>query len=307
MSKAHDVASEINQSSKSFLGKLKTHAFDAVALGLVTAIGLLNLGAIELKDLGAEFFDILLEAVPFYFGSVALALNYYKKGVYAGKATESFNQVVQTYSTIVNGFIGRQIDRLGDFCTWYNRKALLMKQEAILREVAISIKRFDEYIKDELGHVLPPLKIVSDSDLISTYGDYVGKKIIEAKNVKIKGLSVNNLLGNANNDDITDLGKSEHEMFVDRSKEYSVVYSISIIVMSMMGVKDIFEWGWMGAFLLLFKLLYILCRSYMKYFEGFDDVTVRLAGHMSRKIDVLKEFDYWYKTETESTSQEIVD
>jgi hypothetical protein len=299
MSKIDNFASELNENNKSLANKIKTHVFDVIALGLVVSIGLLNLGAIELKNIGEEIFSILLEAVPFYIGSVALALNYYKKGVYAGKATKSFVEVVNAYSKIVNGFVGKQIDKLNEFCSNYNRKAMLIKQESILREAAISITRFDEYTKDENGNTLPPLKIVSDDDLIKTYGEYVGGKIIQAKNVKVKGISPNSILGNNNTDDITDLGKTEHEMFMDRSKEYSILYSVSIVIMSIMGVKDIFEWGWMGAFLLLFKLLYILSRSYMKYFEGFDDVTVRLANHISRKIDVLKEFDYWYGEETE--------
>lgn len=299
MSKIDNFASELNENNKSLANKLRTHVFDVIALGLVVSIGLLNLGAIELKNIGKEFFSILLEAVPFYLGSVALALNYYKKGVYAGKAAESFVKVVNAYSQIVNGFVGKQIDKLNEFCSNYNRKALLIKQESILREAAISIKRFDEYTEDERGNALPPLKITPDTDLIATYGEYVAGKIIQAKNVKIKGISPNSILGNNNTDDITDLGKTEQEMFVDRSKEYSILYSVSIVVMSIMGVKDILEWGWMGAFLLLFKLLYILSRSYMKYFEGFDDVTVRLVNHMSRKIDVLKEFDYWYGEEVE--------
>ena len=300
MGKIDNFASELNENNKSVVNKLRTHIFDVIALGLVVSIGLLNLGAIELKNIGTEIFSILLEAVPFYLGSVALALNYYKKGVYAGKATKSFLEVVNAYSQIVNGFVGKQIDKLNEFCSNYNRKALLIKQESILREAAISIKRFDEYTEDECGNILPPLKIVSDDDLIATYGEYVGGKIIQAKNVKIKGISPNSILGNNNTDDITDLGKTEQEMFVDRSKEYSILYSVSIVVMSVMGVKDILEWGWMGAFLLLFKLLYILSRSYMKYFEGFDDVTIRLVNHMSRKIDVLKEFDYWYGEEIET-------
>ena len=104
------------------------------------------------------------------------------------------------------------------------------------------------------------------------------------------------MLGNLNTDDITDLGKNEQEMLKDRSREYSIVYLASILIMSMMGVKDILEWGWMGAFLLLFKMLYILCRSYMKYFEGFDDIDVKLVNHFSRKTDVLKEFNYWYES-----------
>lgn len=300
MNRIDNFASELNENSKSLANKIKTHAFDAVAVGLVIAIGLLNLGAIELKNVGTEIFSILLETIPFYLGSVALALNYYRKGVYSAKATKSFNDIVVGFSTIVNGFTGKQIDRLGDFCLRYNKKALRIRQESILREVAISIERFDEHVKDESGHLLPPLKVVPDAELIATYGEHVGKKIIEAKNVKIKGINVNNLLGNYNVDDITDLGKNEQEMLKDRSKEYSIVYFVSILLMSLMGIKDVLQWGWMGAFLLLFKMLYILCRSYMKYFEGYDDITVRLANHISRKIDVLKEFDYWYNTEIES-------
>ena len=294
MSKVNDIAVELNENNKSLTDKIKTYVFDVIALGLVIAVGLLNLGAIELRNIGTELINILLEAVPFYLGSIALALNFYKKGVYAGKSGKTFIDIVKMYSTKVNALTGRQIDKLNDFCFQYNCKALRMRQEAILRDVAISFERFDKTTRDEEGHKLKPLKIMSEDDLKTTYGENIAKTIVKAKNVKIKGLSANNLLGNMNTDDITDLGKNEQEMLKDRSREYSIIYLVSIVIMSMMGVKDILEWGWMGAFLLTFKMLYILCRSYMKYFEGFDDINVRLVNHISRKTDVLKEFDYWY-------------
>ena len=294
MATIDDIATELNENNKSLTNKIKLHMFDVIAVGLVVAVGLLNLGAIEMRNIGEEIVNILLEAVPFYLGSVALALNFYKKGVYGAKACETFTNTVKHYSSKVNILTGKQIDKLNDFCFDYNCKALRIRQESILRDVAISFDRFDKVTLDEEGHKLKPLKISTESELKATYGETVAAAIIKAKNVKIKGLSPNNLLGNLNTDDITDLGKNEQEMLKDRSKEYSIVYMASILVMSMMGVKDILEWGWMGAFLLAFKMLYILCRSYMKYFEGFDDINIRLVNHISRKTDVLKEFDYWY-------------
>lgn len=294
MGKVDAVATELNNNSKSFVKKIKTHIFDVIAIGLVISVALLNLGAIEVRDIGKEFLNIIFEAIPFYLGSVALALNFYKKGVYAAKETSSFKNIVNDFSKRVTALTGHQIDKLNDFCYQYNAKALRIRQEAILRDVAISYERFDKYSKDEEGHKLKPLKVVNEDELKSTYGESITKRIKDAKNVTIKGLSPNNLLGNLNTDDITDLGKNESEMLKDRSKEYSIVYFVSILVMSLMGVKDVLEWGWVGAFLLLFKLTYILCRSYMKYFEGFDDINISLANHISRKSDVLKEFDYWY-------------
>lgn len=290
MNKVDDFATELNNNSKTLTNKIKSHVFDVIALGLVAAIGLLNLGAIEIKDLTKEYINIVLEAIPFYIGSVALALNYYKKGVYAGKSSKSFNDIVSCYSAKVNTLVGKQIDKLNDFCSYYNKKALRLKQETILQNVAISFERFDCPTDGS-----KPLKIMSDEELIKEFGEVIAKAIIEAKNVKVKGINTNVLLGNNHVDDVTDLGKSEQEMLKTRSKEYSIVNFASILVMSMMGVKDILEWGWMGAFLLVFKMLYILCRSYMKYFEGYDDITVKLSNHMSRKIDILKEFDYWYE------------
>lgn len=290
MNKVDDFATELNNNSKTLTNKVKSHVFDVIALGLVAAIGLLNLGAIEIKDLTTEYINIILEAIPFYIGSVALALNYYKKGVYAGKSSKSFNDIVRCYSSTVNTLVGKQIDKLSDFCSYYNKKALRLRQETILQNVAISFERFDCPTDGS-----KPLKIMSDEELTKEFGEVIAKAIIEAKNVKVKGINANVLLGNNHIDDVTDLGKSEQEMLKTRSKEYSIVYFASIIVMSMMGVKDILEWGWMGAFLLVFKMLYILCRSYMKYFEGYDDITVKLSNHMSRKIDILKEFDYWYE------------
>ena len=299
MSSINDIATELNSNSKTLANKVRTHIFDFIAVGLVVAVGLLSLGAVELRDIGKEIWSILLEAVPFYLGSIALALNFYKKGVYAAKSTQTFIDTVKHYSTQISKLTGRQIQKLNDFCLNYNRRALRLRQESILRDAAISFEAFDEGITNELG-VQPPLKTLTKDELTKRYGSVICCAVLKAKKVTIKGISPNNILGNMNTDDITDLGKNEQEMLKYRSTEYSVVYFASIIVMSLMGVKEILEWGWMGAFLTMFKLLYILCRSYMKYFEGFDDISVSLVNHLSRKSDVIKEFDYWFSKEIDT-------
>ena len=153
MSVMNDVATELNDNNKKLTDKIKMHAFDAIAIGLVISVGLLNLGAIEMRNVGEEIINILLEAIPFYLGSVALALNFYKKGVYAGKATPRFINATKQYSSKVNELTGKQIDKLNDFCFDYNRKALKIRQESILMDCAISFDRFDEYHVDEEGNI----------------------------------------------------------------------------------------------------------------------------------------------------------
>ena len=307
MNTVDDIAAQLNDNGKTLGNKIKTHIFDVIAIGLVVSIGLLNLGAIEIRNLGTELINILLEAVPFYLGSVALAMNFYKKGVYTGKAEQTFINIVKLYSSKVNSLTGKQIDKLNDFCLDYNVKALRIRQESVLRDVAISFDRFDKYFKDDEGHKIKPLRTMNKLELNNVYGKSIAKAVTKAKNVRIKGLSANNLLGNFNSDDITDLGKNEQEMLKDKGKTYAITYCVSILVISVMGIKDIIAWGWMGTFLLVFKMLYILCRSYMKYFEGRDDINIRLVNHISRKIDVLKEFDHWYNENIEVSENKNVD
>ena len=106
MKQIDDIATELNENSKNLTNKIKMYAFDVIAIGLVVAVGLLNLGAIEMRNLGKEIINILLEAIPFYLGSVALALNFYKKGIYAGKAENKFIEAIKHYSTEVNTLTG---------------------------------------------------------------------------------------------------------------------------------------------------------------------------------------------------------
>ena len=123
MSKVDDVALELNENGKDLKRSLKNKAFDVIGVGLVVAVGLISLGVIELREITPkEIINILLEAIPFYIGSVTLAMNYYRKGVYAGKDSEMFVNTVEKYSKKVNKLNGKQLEYLNDFCGEYNDK-----------------------------------------------------------------------------------------------------------------------------------------------------------------------------------------
>ena len=284
------IAVELNENQKRFRTFAKSKAFDLVAVGLIITISLLSLGAIELRELTwKSIINIILETVPFYLGAISLALNYYKKGVFAGKSTQSYVETIKLYSTLVNDLSGEQLDYLNDFCYEYNQKALQIRQENLLRPLAISYTRFNEGTED-----VEPLKITSQENLLKMYDADVVKEIEKAKTLTVKGISPSILLGNHYTDDITDLGPNERELLKSRVKQYAQMYIMSVFVMSLMAVKNVMEWGWMGFILVAFKVIYILCRSYMKYFEGFEDMTERVTTHISRKIDVLKQYSYWF-------------
>ena len=284
------IAVELNENQKRFRTFAKSKAFDLVAVGLIITISLLSLGAIELRELTwKSIINIILETVPFYLGAISLALNYYKKGVFAGKSTQSYVETIKLYSTMGNDLSVEQLDYLNDFCYEYNQKALQIRQENLLRPLAISYTRFNEGTED-----VEPLKITSQENLLKMYDADVVKEIEKAKTLTVKGISPSILLGNHYTDDITDLGPNERELLKSRVKQYAQMYIMSVFVMSLMAVKNVMEWGWMGFILVAFKVIYILCRSYMKYFEGFEDMTERVTTHISRKIDVLKQYSYWF-------------
>lgn len=284
------IALEFNENQKRFKMFAKSKAFDLIAVGLIITISLLSLGAIELRELTwKSIINIILETVPFYLGAITLALNYYKKGVFAGKSTQSYIDTIKLYSTQVNDLSGEQLDYLNDFCYEYNKRALQIRQENLLRPLAISYARFNEGTED-----VEPLKITSQEDLLKTYDMNTVEEIQKAKTLTVKGISPSILLGNHYTDDITDLGPNERELLKSRTKQYAQMYMLSVFVMSLMAVKNVMDWGWMGFILVAFKVIYILCRSYMKYFEGFEDMTERVTTHISRKVDVLKQYSYWF-------------
>lgn len=295
MNKIDGIATDIHDNNKNLAKMAKDRVFDLIAVGLIVAVGLLNLGAIELRQITLlSILNIILETVPFYLASVTLALNFYKKGVYAAKTTDVFINCVKVYSHRVNKFTGKQLDNMSTFCTDYNNKATKILEENILRPVAITYERYKNVTYDKDGNELRPLCQLSKEELVRSQGPRVAEHVIHANNSKIKGISVNILLGNNDVLDITNIGENETELLKKQTRSYVTNFAVSTFLLTLMSIKDIMSWGWAGLVLLMFKLLFILCRCYMEYFKGYEDITIKVVNYISRKTDILKQFDYWY-------------
>lgn len=278
---------------------VKDRAFDLVGAGLIIAVGMICLGAVELRNITLkEVLNILAEALPFYLATVGLCTNFYQKGVHYGKLTDAFKSIVTFYSDTINKLSSKQLQDLPEFCSQYNDKALRQLQEPILKSVAITFEEFNENNGD-----VRALKTWSEDDLKKQYGEFTAKHIIKARSIKIHGINPNLLLSSMSSNDMTDIGASEAQLLKRRTGMYAAMNAISTIVLTLLSVKSLIDWGWAGAALVVFKLLYILCRSYMKYYSGYNDITIHVSNHISRKCDILKEFAQWYEDSVAQTEK----
>lgn len=293
MNQGTNIAEKMDNTKANVNNFMKSRMFDIIAVGIVVAMAALTLGVFELRKINwRELINILLETLPFYFSNLLLTMNYYSKGTFTGKMSKSFKGIVNAYSTEVNNLTGEQIAELSDFCEAYNDKTLQNMQRIILKTEALTIDQFNiDYIENGISH--GPLKALSKHELEHLIGIGRAEAVIKAKNVKIKGLRVNSLLGSLDSEDVTDLGLNERELGKKRSINYAVGGFASIFILTLIGVKNVTQWGWVSLLFMLFKLLYIVCRSYMRYFDGYSDITGALANHLSRKTDIIKEFKSW--------------
>ena len=286
-----NVADKYLDSKNKSINFVKNKIFDFIAVGIIVAMTALSLGVVELRTMSLkEIADILLECAPFYIAATMLSTNFYMKGSYLAKSNEVFKNAIKYYSDCVNNLSGKQMTMLPQFCIAYNDRILKNMRENMLHSAALTFEQYDE--GDDKINI--PLKIASCKKLKDVYGKEVANVIRKCKKIKIKGICPNILLSNNINDDSTDLGLDERQLMKRRTISYSSLYLISIFLMSLIAVKDVLKWGWMGAFLTLFKVMYIAINAYMKYFDGYEDINVNVVDHIYRKTDVLKEFEYWY-------------
>lgn len=269
---------------------VRNNAFDLISVGIIIAMTALSLGAMELRDITVmQLADIILECIPFYLAATLLSANYYTKGTYAAKNKEVYTNSIKYYSEQVSKLTGKHMNYLPDFCSQYNKQTLQDMQKELLNSVAITWQRYDEGTNED-----KPLKVLSKSQLKELLGKECGKVVHKCKKMKIKGIYPNVLLSNLNKEDRTNLGFTEQQLAKKRLSSYAIGYIGSIFFMSLIGMKDVMQWGWMGIFLTLFKILYITCRAITKYYNGYEDISTHVVNYNYRKSDIIKEFYYWY-------------
>lgn len=284
------------QSSKIKTGEtIRKYIFDLLALVIVLALVALSLDVFGLVEVtSVNLVEFLTLWILYFLAAMLLNIDFYKKGAFVGKSTDKFTTVIDEYSNIVNLLSGEQIKGLYPFCEKYNEDAKIRMQTEILKGEGIP---FDDFEKGSGKH--KPLKTCTVKELKSLqYNKLQILAIIKAKRVKIKGISVNLLLSTISASDTTDIGDNERTL-QNKRVFYSVSrYILNTLLLSMVGLKDIQEWGWSGIILVIFKVAYVLATTYMSYFKGYDNVTINLCNHFTRKTDILKMYlNYQPKTE----------
>ena len=273
----------------------KNKIFDLIGISIVLVMFFLGLGALKIIDFTAEsLLNFIISFIPFYLATMVLNTNYYTKGSYKGKESEVYKNAMSAYSAIIDGLDGDQQLKLNDFVDWYNADALKRLQTSILKRGSISYERFACVTKNSEGKIQRPLQTCSHDDIVAMYNEYVARIVEQAKHAHIKRISTNILLSNIQSVDPTDIGKGESQLRKTRLGITGVASFVSVVALSLIGFKDIMEWGWVAAFVTLFKMVYIFARSYQMYFHAYDDITVSVVNHIARKTDILKQFESWY-------------
>ena len=287
-------------------GAIKSRIFDVIGIAISFCVVAVSLGILEFRDVNWDnILNIVVECIPLFLATVLLDNNYYLKGTFVGKQTTQFATAVSQYSHLLDELDGHKLDVASTFCDEYNTLALKQLQTASLRAAAISFDDYDAVNVDEEGNEVLPLKVLSNTELVERLGKLRAKIVKKTRKIKVRGITVNSLFVSIASEDITDTGDDEHQLYSKRLRSSIVGYIVSTVAIVLIGVKDFFEWGWLGIPLILFKVLFIFCKSYMSYFKGYNDITISLANHVARKIDIIKQFNSWYDDKYSKNSNKI--
>lgn len=296
MSKVEETYTDGEQTVKE---GIKRYVYDIVASAIALVIIAASLHIFDVYDLsdGEDIKNFFVDWVPYFIASILLNADMYEKGSFIGKETVNYLKVLASYSKKVVLLQGEKLLSMGEFCIYYNEKSLRERRQDILRKEGIDYDEFDkEFIKivDGEKKTFKPLKLWEKEELDAVYGVNARKAIVKAKNTTIKGINVNVLLSSFDVKDPTNIGATENQLKVTRNIATTVRYLFVSGLMSIIFIKDIEQWHWAGIIEVIFKLAYVFARALMSYFKGYSDITIRVAGHITRKTDILNEFDYWY-------------
>lgn len=283
---------------------IKRHIFDLMSAIIIIALVVASLDAFGLREINKNTLGTLTaEWLPFLFASYLLDCNLREKGKFVGKETVNYRKAMMEYSKTASSLTGHQVQELSKYCSIVNERVLMEKQTAILKKEGLTYEQFSEEQTIE-GIVIKPLKtmsrlelakhLIGDEHLWTAYTNSKIKAVIRAKNCKIRGHKVNLLLGSHNVEDETDLGPTELELERKRKTTSLLSYVGSTAAMTVIGINDIFTWGWAGIIIVIFKTAYSFVKSYRSYFGGYNDVVIVLTNHIVRKNDVLKMYLSWY-------------
>ncbi len=299
----NNIEEMVKNASSKISSDIKKSLYDWICAIIIIAVIAASLDIIGLVDFSEGNFweqltNFIIQWVPYFMATILLNNTLYKKGAFVGKQTKIYKDIAAAYSKLVNSLTGPQLKGMYPFCDEYNANSLKTIQYNILKKEGIDYNDFEkEHIEKEKS--IPALKVCTEEQLKELgYNESQIEAIKLAKKASIKGLSVNLLLSSMNVKDQTDIGRNEKELLKKHNRQSILIYIASTALMSLLAIKDITEWGWSGLILVLFKVLYTFARSYMSYFQGYNDITIDLVNHIARKTDIIKMY-LNYKPEQE--------
>lgn len=294
--KNNELEESLQNASARAKAELKNYVYDLIALVIVMAIVMASLDALGFLNFEGNFWgemsNFLITWLPYFMAAVLLNTNLYQKGVFVGKNTAKYINIAQSYSTVVNNLTGKEIEGLDTFCDKYNDDTLQSIQTQILKKEGISYERYykdTEIVKDDKVSIRKSLLTCTDSELIEQgLTERQIAAVNKARDVEIKGISSNILLSSIDVKDRTNLGPTEKQMARRETIVSTLKFMVSTLCMSFIVIKDIRTWGWSSLIIVIFKVAYVFAKCYMSYFKGYNNVTVDLVSHISRKTDILK-------------------
>ena len=264
---------------------LKKSAYDFISVSIIIIIIVASLDAFGFKDINTyTLSQFVIEWAPLFLASILLNSNLYEKGKYVAKNAKTYLDAIKEYSIKASALNGEKLKLFPVFCNEKNKEIRRELQENALRPYGISWDDFNQMIG------------CSEKELRDKYDDEeIVKVILETRRIKIAGYKVNYILGNNNSVDRSDLGPTEEELSKNYKIKNAIYVILSTLLMTFISIKDIVSWGWAGLLIVLFKTGYTFARAYMSYFKGYSDVAIKLTNQIIRKVDIFKEYDYWFE------------
>lgn len=300
-----------NGAVKQATAGIKKYVYDLISLVIIAFVIIASLQIFDVVDysnvppeqVGKEAGNFFAEWLPYFMAMVMLNANLYNKGAFVGKATKGYIDTITAYSGIVGGYDGKRISALTPFCEAYNDKALQSVRQSILHAEGLTYEQFSAEWSDRNGTKQKPLRFMSGKEQKAIGLTFRQRwAVLKAKLSKVHGINVNILLSSHARKDPTNIGATEKQMSAENNVSNTARYLVSTFLMSLITIKDIAQWGWAGIIVVLFKLAFVVARCFMSYFTGYNNITVNLASHITRKIDILKEYDAWYEDNTQKVN-----
>lgn len=267
--------------------------FFAIAFVIVIAI-LLELGGFERVE-EINWWDLIIASLPMFLMTVILDGLLYNNGKEKGKTTQRYIRANMDFSTHAGNLSGEDLERLPEFCSEYNDKAVKNIQKAYLTRACVSFDMFAErWEKDGVSY--DPLKIMPRKMLKALFNKDQIRWILKARRVSVVGLNATTLTSGQTKNDPTYVGKTEKEYTLEHSTKKVLSYAATFILFSMVVAKDLSEWGWAGVGFLLFRIFFTLGTSLFAHLSGYTDITSGMVTYYNRKVDILKQFENWKKS-----------